>query len=344
MRDFVELDELELKLVNALQISPRASWTLIASVLDIDPATAARRWQRLVRTGRAWISVYPGAAGVGAVLVVFVEVGCAAGTADAVAERLAADTRVATIEHITGGSDLLLTVLVGGLAALSEFLVTDLGVIPGVTGTRAQVATRIVAEAARWTLRALTAAQRQRILSGGPRPVEQTPRPIGSRDLPLLTALSADGRASYSHLADASGLSISTVRRRLDSLLVSKRVIIRCEVAQPLSGWPVAASLWCRVPPARHDAVTSQLASLPETRQCVGITGGRANLLLTVWLRSVADMQVLQAALVERITDLEVLHTALALRQVKRIGRVLDRHEHARETVPLDLWPLTIGV
>jgi hypothetical protein len=40
------LDELDLALVNALQISPRAPWTEVATALEVDAATVARRWQQ----------------------------------------------------------------------------------------------------------------------------------------------------------------------------------------------------------------------------------------------------------------------------------------------------------
>lgn len=48
------LSELDLALVNALQISPRAPWTELAKALDIDAATVARRWERLRTAGHAW--------------------------------------------------------------------------------------------------------------------------------------------------------------------------------------------------------------------------------------------------------------------------------------------------
>src|SRR5882672_4946001 len=118
MRESANLDELELRIINALQINPRASWTTVGQVLDVDPSTVARRWARLVDTGRAWISVYPTPSTVADSLAAFIEVECAAGGASAVAERLIGDPRVGTIEHVTGDRDLLLTVFERDLATL----------------------------------------------------------------------------------------------------------------------------------------------------------------------------------------------------------------------------------
>lgn len=139
-------------------------------------------------------------------------------------------------------------------------------------------------------------------------------------------------------LAERTGLSVSTVRRRVESLLAHRQVVVRCEVAQALSGWPVTASLWCRLPPSRLDGIAAQLAALPETRLCAAITGGRPNLLLTLWLRSVAEIQRLEGALADRIPELEILDTAVTLRHVKRLGRILDADGLAAGVVPLQVW------
>ncbi|MGH3520042.1 MAG: Lrp/AsnC family transcriptional regulator [Haloechinothrix sp.] len=338
MPDLVGFDELELKLLNALQINPRAPWTLLGEVLGVDPATAARRWAELADRGRAWIAVYPGVDTLAETLVAFLEVDCEAGAASGVAEALVNDSRVSTIEHITGGHDLLLTVFVSDLATLSAYVLTGLGSINGVRGTRAHVATTVLAEGSKWRLRALDAEQRARLRAALPQRSDTHVRPVDGRDNALLIALACDGRTTYSDLAKQTGLSVSTVRRRLTSLLADRQVIVRCEVAQSLSGWPVSASLWCRVPPSTLDPVARELAGLPETRLCSAITGGPPNLLLSVWLRSVADVQRLELTLGERVPGFEVINRALALRHVKRMGRTLDSYGRATGMVPLDIW------
>ncbi len=45
------LDELDLALVDALQVNPRASWAALGDVLELAPVTLARRWQRLAESG-----------------------------------------------------------------------------------------------------------------------------------------------------------------------------------------------------------------------------------------------------------------------------------------------------
>ena len=41
-------EELDRRLVNVLQIDPRASWAKVGKVLGVSPTTVAHRWQRLV--------------------------------------------------------------------------------------------------------------------------------------------------------------------------------------------------------------------------------------------------------------------------------------------------------
>ncbi|MER2225037.1 MAG: AsnC family protein, partial [Rhodococcus sp. (in: high G+C Gram-positive bacteria)] len=43
MHDSTLLDEIDLRIIHAMQVQPRAPWALIGSVVGIDPVTAARR-------------------------------------------------------------------------------------------------------------------------------------------------------------------------------------------------------------------------------------------------------------------------------------------------------------
>src|SRR5947208_1097930 len=54
----MELSEEDLRLINALQISPRISWTDAAEVLDVHATTLASRWERLRESGAAWTTAH----------------------------------------------------------------------------------------------------------------------------------------------------------------------------------------------------------------------------------------------------------------------------------------------
>jgi DNA-binding Lrp family transcriptional regulator len=55
-----DVDEVDLALLDALHVNPRAGFERLASALGISAVTAARRWQRLASTGRVWVSSAPG--------------------------------------------------------------------------------------------------------------------------------------------------------------------------------------------------------------------------------------------------------------------------------------------
>ncbi|WFR73389.1 Lrp/AsnC family transcriptional regulator [Prescottella defluvii] len=115
---FDGLDEIDLSLVNVLQCDPRASWSKVGAALGIDPVTAARRWARLTESGSAWVTAHPA----GPQTAALVEVECVAGEAEATAEILSHRPHVLTVEHTSGSRDLLLTVSVADLGALSRMV------------------------------------------------------------------------------------------------------------------------------------------------------------------------------------------------------------------------------
>ncbi|MFG2222738.1 Lrp/AsnC family transcriptional regulator [Streptomyces sp. NPDC048644] len=339
MQDFDRLDATDSALVHALQISPRAGWAKIAEVLGLDAVTLARRWKRLSTRGAAWISCYPGpalaAAGEGC--LAFIEVDCANGQLLDVADRLARQPMVSTVEHVSGDRDLLLTVMTTDLGALSRWVTQVLGSLPGVTSARTQLAGAIYTEGSRWRLRALDPAQVAQ-LSEGRQARERAAVPaLSELDRKLIVALSADGRASYTALADACGTSVDTVRRRTKRLLGSGAVQIRCEIARPLSERPVAAVLWAQVPSDTVEHTARVIAGMRDIRLCAGITG-RHNLLVIAWVRSVDDVQRLETRVTGKAPGLVIGDRAVALWPVKLSGHLLDENGYRRGTVPIDGW------
>ncbi|MEC4015298.1 Lrp/AsnC ligand binding domain-containing protein [Streptomyces sp. H27-D2] len=92
-----------------------------------------------------------------------------------------------------------------------------------------------------------------------------------------------------------------------------------------------------RVPADILESTARGLLSLAEVRLCASVTGPH-NLLFTVWLRSVADVQRLEAQLAERLPHLTLLDRAIALRQVKLMRRRVGPGGRAVGVIPLDVW------
>ncbi|WP_176705634.1 Lrp/AsnC family transcriptional regulator [Tsukamurella tyrosinosolvens] len=333
-QEFAELSESEQGLISVLQVNPRVSWVVAAGALGIDPTTISRIWRGLVESGRAWISAYPRATESGPPLIAFIEISCGAGSVDAVAASVVDRPWAATVERTTGRRDLLVSGMVRDLEALTALLTQELEMIDGVVSTRIQVATVITVEGSGWRLGALSAEAIRRVTDDRPLSYPRSTR-IDRRDRVLMDLLGVDGRVGYSEAAAATGLGITTVRRRIQRLISTGAVGLRCEVAQPLSGRPVAATLWCRVAPSDMNQVMSGLSAMPEVRLCASTTGGPTNLLLALWLRSPGDLQRLEEQLSERVSALEVVDRALVLRHYKRMGRLLGDAGRAVGVIPV---------
>jgi DNA-binding Lrp family transcriptional regulator len=341
MQESLTIDEIDLSLVHALQIAPRAPWTLVGEVLGVNPVTAARRWERLTDDQVAWVTCYPGQGLATQHVVAFVEVDCEPAERHQLVEILTQDPRVATVEVIASGRDLFLTMFVADLGALSRFLLDELSVLPGVRGTRTQLGTGIYAHGAGWRLDALSADQKERITRASPS------QPAG-HDVPaaavraLLLALGHDGRRSASQLAQSVGASPPTVRRHLSRIEREQLLSFRCEVANVVSGWPVIATFWASVSPDDLRQTAQAVAGLPGVRLCTAVTGA-SNLLITMWLRSLADSQRIEGLLAQHFPNMVLNDRAVALRVAKRMGRLLDHAGRSTGVVPIDPWYVPTG-
>ncbi|MEV0705555.1 Lrp/AsnC family transcriptional regulator [Saccharopolyspora sp. NPDC050389] len=327
------LDELDLQLVNALQIAPRAAWSLVGGVLGIDPVTAARRWTRLERSGLAWISGYPPISPTQA--NAFVEIECEPGRGLAVARELATDPQAMTIDVTAGGRDVLVTVNTPNAEVLSGYLLDRMSRVTHLRQVRSHLVVRAYTEASRWRLRALDHDQVARMLRETDQVGDRAPGPLTDADWTIAVALAADGRAPVGALAEAAATSTSTVRRRLARLIANQQLRLRCELARKLSGWPVYAWFFARVSPAHLEETARALARIPEVR-AVTSTAGPYNLIIAVWLRSLIDVQELETHMARRLPHLDIVDRSIVVRPVKLVGRLLDEQGYATGTVSLD--------
>jgi DNA-binding Lrp family transcriptional regulator len=344
LRPSAELDGLDLLLVTALQTTPRADWQRLGQLLGTSASTAARRWARLTQEGLAWQSCHPlDLPGMSPFAALF-EIDTAAGQLFQVAAQLAEDPHVFDVIHLTGARDLLVLAGFSDHAQLARYIGVRLAGLDGVIATRAQVATAIHTEASGW--RADRLPTRPGAAARSPVPALATgaaPRPPGGTepdeaDLLLMAALSQDPRRPVAEMADRTGLSPTTVTRRLARLQTGRVLAWRCDVARVAAGWPVAAHLWGRVPPDQTAQVTTQLAGMREVRMCASISGP-SNLYLTVWLRTLRHLDVFEARLAACLPALAITDRAMSLWHVKLGGHLVDPDGRRIRSIPLRLWP-----
>ncbi|WP_050800161.1 Lrp/AsnC family transcriptional regulator [Streptomyces himastatinicus] len=339
-----ELDELDRAVVHALQIHPRAPWTLVGDVLGVNPVTAARRWHRLEDAGLAWVTAYPRLSDARLVVTAVVEIDTEPGVGEEVAEALAADPAVANVKLTAGSRDLVATVQTTGLDELAHLSTVLFRGRPGVRATRTHVATAMPTEGSRWRLRSLDAAQCARLEAAAcpaPEPARGAPG-RDALDARLLELLNTDGRMSIRDLAAGADAGTTTVRRRLGVLLAS-RVSMRCDLARPLSGWPLSAVYFASVPARYLRESTQVLAGMREVRSC-SITAGPHNVVIDVWLRAMSDVHGFEAHVARQVPHLDIDDRSVVLRTVKHMGRLLDRDGRCVGVVPLRQPQGTHGV
>ncbi|MFZ3598352.1 Lrp/AsnC family transcriptional regulator [Streptomyces sp. BH104] len=339
MRETVTVSELDLALVNALQLRPRASWTELAPPLGVTASTLARRWERLTEEGLAWVYAAPGREFSRTRCTAFVLVRCRPGTRARIAEELCERSEAVTIELTGPGSaDLLIDVLAPDLPALTRFVTTHLETLPGVTAVDCLFATSLYVEGSRWRLRSLDPAQLSVLGRSGERPPEPAATlELDAVDRGLLDSLVGDGRLGLAALAAHTGTSPATVRRRLHRLTDSGVLTLRCDMADALAGRPLPVSLLGRVPARDIAAVHRALAALPECRLVAAVTG-RTNIFATLWVRDLGDIQRRETALGARLPTLEFTDRIVGLHTVKRMGHLLDEHGRRIGVRPIRPW------
>ncbi len=323
------VDELDLRIINCLQIRPRATWSVLGRVLDVDPVTIARRWERLEEAGLAWVTCYFGLPSADRVMA-YLEIEIAGAQVTDVAARLAQHREIVSVHHTTGARSLVASVVGRDPAEVSHYVSESLATLDGIVAIRAEIVTGKYSDAGEWRLRALSPSQQDALQAAYPR--RDTPpstAPVQPDEGRVVRELAANGRLSTSELARRIGISEATARRRLNRLLAEGRATFRCEISQQISGWPQTGILWARAPVGVLDGVARKLAVLPVIRACLTTTG-RSNLMLFAWLRDVRELHQFERAVAQAAPEAEVIDRAFCLRSFKRIlliddsGRIAD--------------------
>lgn len=320
MQDLV-FDERDLRLLHALQVRPRAPWTTLAPTVGADPVTLARRWEQLQEQGLAWVGCYPGV-GTGAVTAIL-EIECAPASMSPVAEELANDPEVLTIDLTAGGRDMVVTLICPDDAALARYVLDRLSTVEGVRSMRTHRTIQVVADAQVWRLRSLSVGEVRALERAVPAPAQSLRQVPADIEEGLAAILRKDARASVTSISGELGISQARVRSALNTVLAQQRVVIRLEVARPYSGWPVYVWFFMRAPATQVGSVAGKLVGLDEVR-LVTTTVGSYSLVVAVWLRRIEDITLLERHLGERLPFAEIVDRSIVLRTPKHLGIRLD--------------------
>jgi DNA-binding Lrp family transcriptional regulator len=332
-----EVDEVDVSLLDALHVNPRASFAQLGSALEISAVTAARRWHRLSASGRAWVSSAPGPR-LAVVCAVYEAEAKPGRTAD-VGRALAAIPLVGSVYVTDGPFDLHSMVFAGDMNALGSLLVDVLPRIGGMVRARAHVGLEWFS-GVRWRLGAISSGQERSVAdedAGSDRRRADRTRVLSDADHALYLALQHDGRAGYRDLARELGTSEHLVRRRLTSLTRRGMVSFRTDFARGEGGWPAELVLWLAVPHEDLERAGAEIGTWPETRICLSAVGS-ANLLVMAQVHQLADLGQILGRIRIRFPAVALRDQRVVLRPLKSWGRLQDRAGHAIGVVPVDPW------
>lgn len=327
MADMTELDDLDRGLIHALQLDGRVPFAVIADVLDTSVQTVTRRYQRLRATaGLRVVGLLDPARGGRQQWLV--RLTATAGTAQTIARALARRDDTSWVRLASGGTEIISVVTASpDQANAHALLLHDIPRTSSVTEVSAHyVLHTYLGGPSAWPGRtaALTTDQQARLQpSANCEPPTGPPLPLTAADQRLVEALGDDGRASFTELATAAGISPSTAARRVDALRASDTVFFDVDVDDAALGITTKAMLWMSVAPARLDHAATELSHHAELA-FVAATTGRTNLValaLSTDLAALHRYLTTDVAQIHGITNIEtapILTTLKANRTFQR--------------------------
>jgi DNA-binding Lrp family transcriptional regulator len=138
---FVNLDKLDLKIVEILRSSPRASNRYVARLTGVSELTAANRIRKLIHRGDIQVVSRPNLPMFGYEITVHVDIYVRAGRVAEVARSLAAQPRVSVVDIVAGPPHIVAVFPAKGIADLQSVLEKDIGTIDGIERLEVTVTT-----------------------------------------------------------------------------------------------------------------------------------------------------------------------------------------------------------
>lgn len=263
------LDDLDKRIVVAMQRDGRASWRAIAEAVDGSVTTVSRRGQQLLADGVVRVAAVPALGAGGPFDSFWVRINCVKGTQVEVAAALVASPDVRFCTIVTGQYDIILEVVVRGGPAGHARILQQIHAVPGVERLRSDLILHVYKVSFDW------GRQLYRDLLGPPAEGDEAERaePVGCRpehfddvDRQIIAALRDDGRRTFQSVASEIGVNESSVRRRFERLRASECIALLTLVSSGALGMSSEALLTVKVAPSRLDAVAHELARYPFVR------------------------------------------------------------------------------
>ncbi|MFB9924948.1 Lrp/AsnC family transcriptional regulator [Amycolatopsis halotolerans] len=312
----VTLDSVDRQLIHALDLDGRAPFARIADVLGVSENTVGRRYRRLRQAGVLRVVGAVASAKLGYALWM-VRFACAPASGIPIAAALAKRPDTFWVHLLSGGTEIACTTQSSMVEDAEGLLLDKLPRSSRITSVTAHQMLHGFTRLGGW---AALSEQQIAALRVPVHPTEEIT--FDEADRHLVHVLADDGRASYGELAAASGLSESTVKRRIETLRQAGFLTYQLDISLRALGFQSEARLWMVVRPSAVVSVAESLAEHDEV-QFAAVTTGPTNLVAAIACRNAAHLYEYLTERVGSLDGIRQMETAPVVRTVKRSGSLL---------------------
>ncbi|ATY14923.1 Lrp/AsnC family transcriptional regulator [Amycolatopsis sp. AA4] len=312
----VTLDPVDHQLIHALDLDGRAPFARIADVLGVSENTIGRRYRRLRQAGVLRVVGAVASARLGYALWL-VRFACAPASGIPIAAALAKRPDTFWVHLLSGGTEITCTTQSSMVEEPDVLLLDKLPRSNRITSVSAHQMLHGFTRLGTWS--ALSDDQ----IAALQVPVDPTEEiTFDEADRHLMQVLADDGRASYGELAAASGLSESTVKRRIETLRQAGILSYQLDISLRSLGFYSEARLWMTVRPSAVTSVAKSLAEHEEV-QFAAVTTGPTNLVAAIACRNATHLYEYLTDRIGALDGIQQMETAPVVRTVKRSGSLL---------------------
>ncbi|MEU7486934.1 Lrp/AsnC family transcriptional regulator [Streptomyces sp. NPDC042319] len=324
------IDELDRRVIAALQLNGRAPWSAVARWVGASETTAQRRYTALRERGllRVIGTLELDRTREGSSMLVRVQ--ARPGRGLEVADRFAASPDVRFVAVVTGSADLIVDFVARDNEEMMRMLFTDLPAADLITSTEAVPVIRAFTSAAMWDTGLLPPAAAADLRPASSSAScdradrDRAPHALTPLEQEIITALREDGRTQISVLARRLDRAESSVARALERLISRGILQFRTLVEPSLLGYDAEFMVWLSIKPDQLEAAGRQLARHPGTKFLAAATG-RFNLAGHMVLPRRADLLHYTSDVIGTLPGLIASDVTLHLVTMKYSWHRMDR-------------------
>lgn len=316
------IDDADARVLEALHLHGRASWSAIGALAGCSAATAQRRFARLKDQGLVRIVGALNVQSIGLGVPVLVRAKCHSTQMVRLARRVHDRPEARFVATLAGSADCAAELVVAHHADL-EWLMPDIFSDAG-WETETFPILRTFTSAHDWSPLGGAGPVSPATVSGhsldqpGDFSASAQLRRLTKMEEDIAMLLMQDGRTPVTDLASAVGTSESTAARALQSLLETNRFSIRVLVEPQLMGFTSEYLIWLSVAPDQLETAGHNLAQHSATKY-LSSTAGRFNLVGQIVLTDHADMYEFVTDVLGSLPGVHSVDVTLQLNTYKRL-------------------------